>query len=158
MIAWIPYQRFEIKTRLSQDAAREKLANMIEPRKIRWGFSQGHKLFEGDLEANTFKISRVIGYRNSFLPVLVGNVQDDLDSSSLQITARPNLFVTFFWPFLLIAFLFSTISVAGETSVGRILLFILFFYGVPMLFFNLELNKAKKLLAEQFELDKLSAI
>jgi Flp pilus assembly protein TadB len=156
MITFIPYQHFEIKTKLSQDATREKLADIVEPRQLGWRFSNDHKLFEGELDINTFKISRVIRYRNSFLPVLVGNIQDDLDSSSLQITARPNWFVIILWPVLLIAFFFSTIISAEVTTVGLILLFILFFYGVPTLFFNFELNKAKKLLDEQFKTDSYS--
>jgi len=155
MIALIPYQRFEIKTKLSQEGSREKLAAIVEPRKMRWGFSRADKPFEGELDGHTFKISRVIGYRNSFLPVLVGNIRDDLDSSSLQITARPNWFVIFFWPVLLLIFFYATIFMADVTSIGFILLFFLFFYGVPTLFFNFELRKAEKLLNEQFETDTL---
>ena len=94
MIALIPYQRFEIKTKLSQEAAREKLANIVEPRKVRLGFSRIDNPFEGELESNRFKITRVLGYRNSFIPVLTGEIRDDLDSSTLQIMARPNWAVT----------------------------------------------------------------
>jgi len=156
MIAFIPYQRFEIKIKLSQDATREKLADIVEPRQLGWRFSNEHKPFEGELEINKFKISRVIRYRNSFLPVLVGAIQDDLDASSLQVVARPNWFVIVLWPLLLLAFFYSTIISAETTNIGLILLFILFFYAVPTFFFNLELNKAKKLLNEQFETENFS--
>ena len=151
MMVLIPYQRFEIKTNLSQDAAREKLASVVEPRKLGWRFSKDHNLFEGELNEHTFKISRVIRHRNNFLPTLEGTIQDDLDSSSLQITARPNWFMIVLWPLLIVVLLYSTIFSAGVTNIGLILLFIAVFYGLPTVLFNFELNNAKKLLNKVFE-------
>lgn len=147
----IPYQRFEIKTNLSQEAARKKLASIVEPRQLGWRFSKDHNWFEGELTEQTFKISRIIRYRNSFLPTLEGTIQDDLDSASLQITARPNWFIIILWPLLIIILFYSVIFSAGVTNIGLILLFIAFFYGLPTVLFNMELNNAKKLLNKAFE-------
>ncbi|MCP4420488.1 MAG: hypothetical protein GY805_28105 [Chloroflexi bacterium] len=151
MIALVPYQRFEIKTKLSWDAAQEKLASIVEPRQLGWRFSRDHKLFEGEINGQAFKISRVLRYRNNFLPTLVGHIQDDLDASSLQIMARPNWYLIVLWPLLLLVFFYATIFSADVTNIGMILLFIAFFYGMPTVLFNFELHKAKKLLHEQFE-------
>ena len=156
MTTFIPYQSFKIKTRLTHEAARQKLVDIVEPRKIRWGFSRDHAPFEGEVDGSTFKISRVLRSRNSFLPILVGQIQDDLDASTLQITARLNLATLILWPLLLVIFMISTIFAAGVTDSLVILFFALFFYGLPTLLFNYELNKAKKLLNEQFETDTFS--
>lgn len=67
---------------------------------MRFGLSRNHNLFEGEIEGTSFKISRIIHYRNSFLPILVGQIQDDLDASTLQIVARPHWFVILLWTFL----------------------------------------------------------
>jgi len=156
MAALIPYQKFEIKTRFNRETTREKLAAIIEPRKLRWGFSRANKPFEGELNGYTFKISRTIGYRNNFLPILVGHIQDDLDASSLQITARPNLATAIVWPIVFIIFMGTTLFGANVTNPFFFLLLIAFFYGLPTVLFNFELNKAKKLLNEQLETKSFS--
>ncbi len=157
MISLIPYQTFEIKTRLGQEAARQKLDEIVEPRKLmRFGLSRKHNLFEGEIEGTTFKISRIIHYRNSFLPILVGQIQDDLDAATLQITARPHWFIILFWAF----FAFSVAAggfIAGDPSeLWVILPVFFFFYAVPTAAFNFELYKAQKMLNEQFVTDHYS--
>ena len=55
MIAIIPYKTFEIKMRLSQEAARQMLQEIVEPRKlVRFGLSRNHNLFEGEIEGTAF--------------------------------------------------------------------------------------------------------
>lgn len=153
MISLIPYQKFEIKTRLSQEAAQQKLCEIVEPRKLmRFGLSRKHNLFEGEIEGMAFKISRIIHYRNSFLPILVGQIRDDLDASTLKITARPMWFIVLLWTFALVG-----VGAGGVLSgdlpgeAWLLLLFIFFFYGLPTAAFNFELYKAKKLLEERLE-------
>ena len=55
MTALLPHQKFEIKTRLSSVAARQKLMEIVEPRRMRWGWSRNHLPFEGEVEVNTFR-------------------------------------------------------------------------------------------------------
>ena len=159
MITFIPYQKFEIKTRLGQEVARQKLATIVETRKRRWGWSRNHLPFEGEIKENEFKISRIIHYNNNFLPVLDGRVQDDLNASSLQITAHLTLLGMIMWPLFLIGpALVANFILVDELSsfLWTIVPFTLFFYGVSTILFNFELNKAKKILNEQLEADKYS--
>lgn len=153
MTALIPYQKIEIKTRLGQEAALQKLNAIVEPRKLRWRFSRDHLPFEGTIEGVEFKISRIIHYRNSFLPILDGKIRDDLDVSTLEFTARPFFIVMLLWPMMGIIFV-ASILFSGELSFLWIILpLFLIFYGVPTAFFNWELNKTKKLLEDQFAKD-----
>ena len=159
MIALVPYQKFEIKTRLDQQTARQKLGTIVEPRKRRWGWSRNHLPFEGEIKGSKFEISRIIHYNNNFLPVLDGRIQDDLNASSLQITARLKLLGMIMWPL----FLVGPVFVANFIFVDELSSFLwtlmpitLFFYGVSTILFNWELNKAKMILNEQLEVDKYS--
>lgn len=156
MVAFIPYQKIKIKTRLTREAARQKLAEIVEPRKLRWGWSRDHLPFKGNIDGQSFKISRIIHYNNSFLPILVGQIRDDLDMSTLLITARPDLFIMFLWPLMGLIFVGAVLYSSELAFLWIILPLFLLFYGVPIFFFNIELNKAKKLLNEQFETDKFS--
>lgn len=157
MIALVPYQKFEIKTRLEQELTRQKLAEIVEPRKLmRFGLSRNHNLFEGEIEGTSFKISRIIHYRNSFLPILVGQIQDDLDASTLQITARPHWFIILFWAFFALAVAAGGLIAGDRSDLWAILPMFLFFYVVPMAAFNWELSKAQKLLNAQFTADLYS--
>ncbi|MCC6605080.1 MAG: hypothetical protein IT327_17875 [Anaerolineae bacterium] len=159
MIAIIPYQTFEIKTRLSQDGARQKLQAVVEPRKLlRLGLSRNHNLFEGEIEGASFKISRIIHYRNSFLPILVGQIQDDLDATTLKITARLHWFIIVIWSFFAVAVVSGGILAGDRSELWAILPIFLFFYVVPLAAFNFELHKAQKLLNEQFAADRYSLL
>jgi hypothetical protein len=93
------------------------------------------------------------------LPVLDGRIQDDLNASSLQITARLKLLGMIMWPL----FLVGPVFVANFIFVDELSSFLwtlmpitLFFYGVSTILFNWELNKAKMILNEQLEVDKYS--
>ena len=156
MTALIPHQKFEIKTRLSAVAARQKLMEIVEPRKMRWGWSRNHLPFEGEVEVSTFRFSRVINYRNSFLPILEGEIQNDLDATKLVITAHMHLLVMILWPMMGLAMI-AAMFVTGEwVGFWMIIPLAVAFLGAPTIVFHWELSKAKKILNEQLEVDKYS--
>lgn len=156
MTALLPHQKFEIKTRLSAVATRQKLMEIVEPRKLRWGWSRNHLPFEGEVEVSTFRISRVINYRNSFLPILEGEIHNDLDATKLVITAHLHLFVMILWPIMGLGMM-AAMSFTGElVGFWMIIPLAVIFLGAPTIAFHWELNKAKKILNEQLETDKYS--
>lgn len=157
MTVLIPYQKFEIKTRLSPEVVRQRLAELVEPRKfMRLGLSRKHNVFEGEIDGTSFKISRIIHYNNGFLPILVGQIRDDLDASTLQIVARPMWFIILFWAIFIGSVTMGGLIAGDPSDTWVILPTFLLFYVVPTAFFNFELYKAKQLLNEQFEADKFS--
>ena len=159
MITLIPYQRFEIKTRFSQNVSLGKIAELVESRELmRSPFAKDHRLFEGSIEGFSFKISRIIHYRNNFLPILIGQIEDDLDATSVKITARPNLVASILIPGLLLAPIFLTIFAVETFDLGLAWLLYAVVYIVIVATFNFELNKAKKILNEQLETDKYSSL
>lgn len=121
MILLIPYTKFTLKTYLSAYETEQRLAAHVEPRKMRWGLSRNHKFFSGTLENGKFNLNRIIHYRNSFLPIIVGQIHDDLDTNG------------------------------GAFPIAAFFGFIILFYGISMTFFNYEANKARRHLEEIFQ-------
>ena len=157
MIALIPYQRFEVRTRFSKNVTLGRVAALVESRQlVRSPFSKDHKPFQGELEGFTFKISRIIHHRNGFLPILVGEIKDDLDATLVQITARPNLIATLLLPGFIIVPIFLMIFGDDTMDLGLVWLFCAISYILVIASFNYEVYKAKKLFNEQLEADKFS--
>ena len=158
MILLIPYTKFTLKTYLSTYEAEQKLAAHVEPRKLRWGLSRNHKFFTGTLENGKFNLNRIIHYRNSFLPIIVGQIHDDLDTSRIEITMRLHYFVMVFMALFLLFWLFITgsfflpsdVGDGGAFPIATFFGFIFLFYGISMAFFNYEANKARRHLEEIF--------
>ena len=81
----LPYEHFTIETYLGAEEGGRRLAHSVEPKKvIRW-FSTNHKPYEGDVTSDSFKISRIIHYRNSFLPQITGSIRSDLGRTLVEI-------------------------------------------------------------------------
>ncbi|WP_420632349.1 hypothetical protein [Candidatus Leptofilum sp.] len=154
MATFLPYEKFEIKTRLGAVAVRQKLMEIVEPRKVRWGWSRNHLPFEGEVEIKTFRISRVINYRNSFLPILDGEIYNDLDATKLVITAHLHLLVMIFWPTMGFGLMVAMFITNEFWQLWQFVLLAVGVLGAPTLIFHWELNKAKRLLEEQFKTDE----
>lgn len=158
MIFLIPYTRFTLKTNLPAHEAEEWLAAHVEPRKWSRGFSRDHKFFAGTIENGKFNLNRIIHYRNSFHPVIVGLIHDDLDTSRIDVTMRLSYFVIGFmalfipfWAVISFGFLFSLETGNGAGSFTLFFGFLLLFYGISMIFYNYEVNKARRQLEEIFQ-------
>ena len=125
---------------------------------MRWGLSRNHKFFTGTIENGKFNINRIIHYRNNFLPIIIGQIHDDLDTSRIEITMRLSYFILASWlcsspfghscPF---GFLISPETGGGTISFTLFFGFLFLFYGISMIFYNYEVNKARRHLEEIFQ-------
>jgi WD40 repeat protein len=94
---FLPYDTFILQTPDSLPIILERLATHIEPPKIfRWQFSRNHLPYEGTLSDTGFQISRIIHYRNSFLPVIRGKFEPSSIGISVRITMGLHPIVTVF--------------------------------------------------------------
>jgi hypothetical protein len=85
-----PYRRLTLETSAPVVHVLKRIEQDVEPRKL-WRFSRVHRDFEGVVLRSNFKITRIIHYRNSFLPVMVGTVQPRLQGGTrVEITMRLN--------------------------------------------------------------------
>lgn len=160
MILLIPYTRFTIKTYLQAHEAEQQLAAHVEPRKLSRGLSRNHRFFAGTLENGKFNLNRIIHYRNSFLPIIVGQIHDDLDTRRIEITMRLSYFVVGFmvlfipfWAYMAFGYLMSPEEISDVRPFILFFGFLLLFYGISMIFYNYEVNKARRHLEEIFQID-----
>ena len=75
---FLPHENLTYKTHLSKKEIIRRLRYETEPKQlIRIGSIFGrHKEYEGTINENSFEISRIISYRNSFLPRIKGEIEE----------------------------------------------------------------------------------
>ncbi|MCX6319918.1 MAG: hypothetical protein NTW29_21745 [Bacteroidetes bacterium] len=101
---YLPFERFEITTRLSAGEVMNRISGKVVPKKKfrLFSFSSSpDKPYEGELSGDSFTISRIIDYRNSFLPVISGQVTSIAGKTRIKITMRLATPVTVFMAFWL---------------------------------------------------------
>ncbi|MFS4470678.1 hypothetical protein [Chryseobacterium sp. T20] len=92
---YLPFERITYKTNLSEEEVLTRLSGFVEPKKF--GLGRNYiKEYEGSIHNNSFEISRVIQYRNSFLPQINGRIQNGNDGVKIQVTLSLHAFVSFF--------------------------------------------------------------
>lgn len=80
-------------------------------------FGKSHKKpYEGEVNGNQFRINRVIGYRNSFLPKISGRIEVSDNGSIVHILMRPNV--------LVLAFMTMWLGIAGYLFLGGLVIFL----------------------------------
>jgi hypothetical protein len=96
---YLPFEHYVLTSRLSVDEVKSRLAANIEPKKS-FGFSMynssPNKPYEGKISGNTFTISRIINYRNSFLPVITGDISSFHGKTQIKVKMQPETFVLIF--------------------------------------------------------------
>src|SRR5258708_30199100 len=133
---FLTYERFKIRTVLSKQEVLKRLDNAIEPKRYFRFFGSREKHYEGKIDGSHFEVSRIIGYRNSFLPMIKGDVQSEISGCSISISMQPHILVIAFMIFWLggvggffLVTLGSFISSLAQTSAAAPL-FLLFPGGI----------------------------
>lgn len=146
----LPYHRFELISRLRPAEAISAIANVIEEPKffrMAWPSSKNDKRFAGSAGGDTFSVRRILGYRNSFMPVVEGAVQAHGGGSRIVITMRPFIFVMVFC-----AIWCAGVSTAFSTSAWPLgIAMLAFLYAMVMGGFWFEASKQERVLREIFQ-------
>ena len=90
---------FIIETKKSKDEILQIIRNNTYITTSVFDFSKGDKYFAGKVSENSFKIFRHIHHKNSFLPLMIGTVEENDYGSTIKIKMRMATFVTFFYLF-----------------------------------------------------------
>lgn len=169
---FLPVENYTVRTKLSEEEIIQNLKeithNSGRKSTTSW-FGLGTAFiqksgsrYEGTIESGSFKINRVISYRNSFLPVIKGAVSSFMDHREIRISMRLNLFVKLFMStWLLITcsvsafILYQVFNQTGPGKTGdvRLVPFIMAGAGYlgMMLGFKLESIRSRKELNQLFE-------
>lgn len=145
-VKWLPYNRFSFISRLSRAEALRVMATHVEPEKwFRFGGPADDRRFEGTITGDRIHMRRIIGYRNSFLPVIDMDIVGVGANAEVRVTMRPFVVVYVFG-----ALWFSVIG-GGLLGAGNQMWWIsapllLFFYAMVMGGFWFEAAKQERTL------------
>lgn len=165
-MSFLPYEKLTISTYLGVEEAINRLANAVDAPKslpLTWPFGKrSDKAYEGKISGDRFKISRIINYRNSFLPIVEGKIQTDPFGSGtrIEITMRLHEVVIIFMLIWLSmvgwgAVLFTLAFLAEPKKIGLFALIPagMFVFGclLTIIPFKIEAAITKKFLLQLFD-------
>lgn len=129
----IPYHQFEIMAALSRTDALAAIASRLEERKWFRVTAMGaanDERFDGSVTGNRFEFTRIMGYRNSFAPVVEGEVHDGGRFSRVVVTMRPSVIVFVFLPVFALIFFAAFFAIEGGAFWPALLAPVLIYAGV----------------------------
>ncbi len=92
---FIPYDYFTLETGLSPQEVHTRLAAQVRPEA--WLNSRrAGAPYEGWVRADDFQINRVIGYHNSFLPIIHGQIRPAAKGTSVEVVMQMQWWVIAF--------------------------------------------------------------
>ncbi|MGD9982463.1 MAG: hypothetical protein AB7H66_03585 [Hyphomonadaceae bacterium] len=147
----LPYHRFEITSPMKRAEALAAIASRIEERKWlrwRWPSVENDERFDGAVTETSFSVTRIMGYRNSFAPVIEGEVHESGRFSRIVITMKRHIVV------LLFLVVFAGMMLAGLVALERPLpgvLMLLLLYAIVLGAFWFEANKLEQTLRKIFQ-------
>lgn len=166
MILLFPYQQLVFESPLSQEEVIQRLT--CEVAKLRSGWQWVEKRtekFEGTVSEEGFQISRIIRYRNSFLPLIQGRFSPLGQGVRIEVTMKLHLIMVIFSLIWLSFFGLPALGIALQIlTTGRVeaagiipCAMMIFFYLMVTIGFGIEAHKARKLLSRIFEVDDARA-
>jgi hypothetical protein len=94
VIPLLPYRKFDLLSPHPPQEVVAALSRQVEPR--RWIRFQANRRFEGTVNATTFDVSRIISYRNSFVPQIHGTIAPEGNGSRISISMQLHVVVLAF--------------------------------------------------------------
>ena len=167
---FLPVESYILTTKLSVDEVRARIQQNTSPKKDMGFFApknNSSKPYEGSITSNSFKISRIINYTNSFLPIITGTISSYAGRTEVKINMRlasfVKIFVLIFMGLIGVAlivhlFLFAR-NMPAKSSFSLLITFISFiFCGLLTYFaFKKESTISKQFLAKVLEGEEINA-
>ena len=161
---FFPYCALSLRSELTLDGIAALFGSRIE--KQQWmRFSRGGSRFQGSFSSNSFTMSRIIGYRNSFNPIILGKVEPLGEGSFIRLIMRPHMAVSIFMSIWFSGVFIGVGAVtfgffSGKTPAHPMLLipFGMLLFGVALVSggFWFEASKQKSMLLDLFKAIEIS--
>ncbi|MDR0316243.1 MAG: hypothetical protein LBH97_05010, partial [Treponema sp.] len=92
---FLPWENIEYTTKLTKEEIINQINNVVEPKGVFWIFKKYSygKPYDGEIFENRFKIRRITWYRNSFFPIIEGNILENEEQRTVNIKMRYTYFV-----------------------------------------------------------------
>jgi hypothetical protein len=158
-----PYENYILKSSRTPSELIALLNENVEPVKSS-SFSENRiKKFQGVITGDKFQITRIINYRNSFIPVITGEIFSNGGYSDIHIKMKLDKFVLIFmafWLSLPVFFFLTTLedfynNFRGFQNIDPFLylppVMIIFGIAICTIPFKSEAGMAKKILSGIFE-------
>lgn len=163
---FLPIERYTLLTKLSPEEVKKLLEANVAPRstgfqlKFGWNKPANSKPYEGVVRNNSFEISRIIDYRNSFLPVITGDISHEIVHTAVKIRMTLSIVVAVIMSIWMIGVLGAFVAcfgmmIEGFRSGGKfepVLLvpsgMLVFGYLLTKLAFQAEASKSRKFLQD----------
>lgn len=142
------FRKITIVSNLRENEIIERLSEIVDSKKRSFNFSYPDqtKKYTGKIENRQFKIHKIIKGRNSFIPIIDGEIINNISTRKIELTMRPH--------FLVILFLFGACVLVIYHLINNNncdgLFFLGLLFGMIILFFNLESNEATENLQDIF--------
>jgi hypothetical protein len=167
----LPYEHFYIETHLSREKIVQKLHDVTDTtRRIVWFptfASRQHKLYLGKVNEANFSIYRWIHHRDSFLPVIDGELLSQNEGSKIKVRMHLHwlviIFMTLWLGFFGLAFANQTLylfryvlqtdSLPANWSAGIVIpaFFFLFAYGMMIFGFKVDVKRERQFILKLTE-------
>lgn len=95
---YLPAEDLTFQSKLKEAELLQRLKDNVEPVRIRfWLFTRREtKPYQGKVVGSTFNISRIISYRNSFLPRISGSIENTFSGSLIRVKMKLHIAVIIF--------------------------------------------------------------
>ena len=161
MSNYLPFENILYRTQLSQVKAIERLADKVEKEKsFRIGFYNNNytKPYYGTIYGSKFEINRALSYRNSFSPIIKGEIFTHYEGTRIKVSMKPHVHVLVFmtiWFGAVFIACFATIAVMFTQgfNVYFLIPFAMLLFGVAFLLggFKTESKRSRNDLKEIFQ-------
>lgn len=103
--SWLPFDRYtlvtslkvaEVMRRLEVNVFPKKLTSMLVTQRYGQKNDTSGKPYTGMITGQQFEIARVINYKNSFLPIVKGEVSNFLGQTEIKVKSSPHVAVLAF--------------------------------------------------------------
>ena len=164
----LPYEKYVLESSLPPAEIGKRISDVIEPKKTAFFaplYRKSARPYEGQYVGDRFEISRIIDYRNSFLPDISGHIISFGNQTRIAINMQLSPFVLVFmagWLGIvgLVCLSMLTYAVVQSEEVSQreftplsLMPFGMFIFGclLAVIPFKIESKKSKQFLASLFE-------
>jgi len=149
---YLPFENITLHTQLSVEEVIERLSENLEPREIfPFMLNRDRKTYEGYIKHNQFNINKVIQGRDSFRPMIKGELQENEAGTTIEIKMRFHIFIFIFITIWCSIALMFGLLFGFTKEIFSSLGIIAFLYGLGILSFKRQSIHTKKHLAQLFE-------
>jgi len=160
---YLPYEKYTFETLLEKDEVLRRISGIIRSEKsMRFLNDAWEPSFEGQVTENSFRLKRIINYRNSFLPILTATIESKGGICILKIQMRLMHSVLGFmmiWMTGVLIGLFAFGAMAIFDAFSPVVFvplgMLIFGYLLTTLAFKYESKKYKSILMELLELNQI---